>query len=263
MSDNNLDDLILTEPESESGSNRGLLVILGLVVLLLILGVVLANIIFGGTGDDTNTTSESVKEKTEKVLDTKEDSKELELAAKDDKDKDVEKDLAPLDEKDDLEGADMDNNDNDAPKAKEKESNTKETMAAVAAATTAAATTAAVAAKHKVEKVVHKPKPKPRAVVRERRVEHKPKPVVHKPRPKPRREGIRYGGNIYIQVGSFSKGPTERFIDKIRRAGFKYRIKEVNGFRRVLIGPFRSSSDAQKYLGTVRSKVSSSAFIKR
>jgi DedD protein len=258
MSDNNLDDLILTEPESESGSNRGLLVILGLVVLLLILGVVLANIIFGGTGDD-NVTKEGVKPDSAKVIESdKKENLSLNTKASNNKGEaleknDIDKDLAPLDEKDDLVNADIEQHNH------KKQTESKEKIKATAAAATAGIAAATVVTKKHIERVVHKPKP----VVRERRVEHKPKPVVHKPRPKPRREGIRYGGNIYIQVGSFSKGPTERFIDKIRRAGFKYRIKEVNGFRRVLIGPFRSSSDAQKYLGTVRSKVSSSAFIKR
>jgi len=253
MSDNNLDDLILSEPESEGGSNRGLLVILGLVVLLLILGVVLANIIFGNT-DDTNTTTEKVKEKTEKVVDSKKNTdKDIELIGLNNND--IDQDLAPIGEGNDF----LDSNTNNDKQEKES-SKVKEVAAIATAGAVAAATTARNNIKEKKVHIRQTPKPKP--AVRIETETPKPKPVVHR-KPKPRKETIRYGGSTYIQVGSFSRGPTEDFIDKIRRAGFKYRIKEVNGFRRVLVGPFRSASDAQRYLGTVRAKISSSAFIKR
>jgi len=264
MGENNLDDLILTEPESESSSNRGLLVILGLVVLLLILGVVLANIIFGGASDD-NATAQSVKSESAQVLDTNSNTNDnltLETTDANSVDKTVQNnnldsDLAPLDDKDDL-AANVDMNAGALDiKMEEPKENSSENATASAMAATAA--TVATAQKKPTKKE------SPKEVTKPKKVQHKIKNIVKQEKPKPKKKTptVTYGGNIYIQVGSFSRGPSADFIDKIRSAGFKYRIKEVNGFRRVLVGPFRSASDAQKVLGVVKAKISPSAFIKR
>jgi cell division protein FtsN len=266
MGENNLDDLILTEPESEGGSNRGLLVILGLVVLLLILGVVLANIIFGSGSDDNNTTTEGIKSESAQVVDTNSSSNsnmnmamsmDNNVAAatqSGDKKDDLDADLAPLDDKDNIASSNTTNIKDDEPKVE-----TKEIATAAATATATAASTAKKAEPKKAE---------PKKSIKPKRVEHKIKHIVKKRTPKKETRassasGVSYGGNIYIQVGSFSKGPSADFINKIRSAGFKYRIKEANGFRRVLVGPFKSASDAQRVLGSVKSKISPSAFIKR
>ena len=264
MGDNNLDDLILTEPESEGGSNRGLLVILGLVVLLLILGVVLANIIFGDDSD-ANATTENVKMDAAQILDTNSNKENPALALNDTKtgleekaqqDSNLDSDLAPLDAKDILAKEDTVGEDNINVKEEEPKEDINDHAAAAATAATAAASAKAATKRKETPKVKHVTKPK--------KVQHKIKHITtNKPKPKKRSNAINYGGNTYIQVGSFSKGPSADFINKIRSTGLKYRIKEVNGFRRVLIGPFRSSADAQRVLGVVKAKVSSSAFIKR
>jgi len=257
MSDNNLDDLILTEPESESSSNRGLLVILGLVVLLLILGVVLANIIFG-SGNEDNATKEDVKSKPAHVISNNSNDSKLSITKTNSdatENSDLDTDLAPLDDKDNLVNSDMGNDDSINVKNDEPKDNTNDSFTAATTAAGAAAASKAVSTKKETPKVKHTTKPK--------KVQHKIKNIVTKPKPKKRNNTIRYSGNVYIQVGSFSKGPSAEFVNKIRRAGFKYRIKEVNGYRRVLIGPFESDSYAQRYLGTIKSKVSASAFIKR
>jgi len=268
MGENNLDDLILTEPESEGSSNRGLLVVLGLVVLLLILGVVLANIIFGGASDD-NATVQSVKSESAQLLDTNNNTKEnLTLETTDANKADsmaqegnLDNDLAPLDDKDDLANANMNDNALDI-KTEEPKENSNENVAATAAAATAAGV-ASSANRAKKREVVKKEVTKPKKV--QHKIKHIVKQNKPKPKPKPKRKApaVSYGGNTYIQVGSFSKGPSADFINKIRSTGLKYRIKEVNGYRRVLVGPFRSASDAQRVLGVVKAKISPSAFIKR
>ena len=233
----NIEDLVLPEStEDKKSKQKGLYVILGLVILLLIFGVVLANMIFGSASDDSNSTTALKTEQT-KVVDEK-------VAGKSDANKksdNADLDLAPLD--------DTDNGDK---KMEVVKADDEELMKP--------------AKEDKADKIVEDkvapvakpaPKPKPKHVVH-----HKPKPKP-KPHPKPKHVAT-YGGtgNVYIQVGSFSKGPNESFINKIRNSGFKYKIREVNGFRRVLVGPFRNKSEANSVLGAVKSKISQSAFVK-
>ncbi len=246
---NNLDDLIIPEPESEANRKKGLFVLLGLVVLLAIIGVVLTNIIMNPS-DDNKTTK--IKDEISQKIDTSKEFEAIKEKAK------LDDDLAPLDEKDEIEKASI-----------EKEKNFLSKDIIITGASVVGAGAAAAVAKNKRavkeedrdEILEEEPPAKPKKVERKREVVKK---VVRKPKPKKRvRERVNYGGNIYIQVGSFSRGPTSSFINKIRRVGLKYRIKEVNGYRRVLVGPFRSVRDAQRVLPKVRAYISRNAFIKR
>ena len=255
MGESNLDDLILAEPEEGKQKQKGILVILDLVILLLVLGVILANMIFGGPEDVNKTKSndsqamEIKKEpKVAAVAPTTTNNKEnLDLK------EDLDADLAPLDDE---------NTDNlEVIKATDEKANAakKEQKAQANKANDEEEDTQEKTTAKKEKKVVKKEKPKPV-------VKHKPKPKpVAKPKPAPVHKTRKvYGGsgNVYIQVGSFSKGPNQAFIDKIRRAGFKFRIKEVNGLRKVLVGPFRSESEARSLLGIVKSKIAPNAFVK-
>jgi len=262
MGENNLDDLILTEPENESGKNKGLLVILGLVVLLLVLGVVLANVIFGSS-DDNNTTTEGLKLETTQSVDNNanaDNNSNMQLEANDSNSELVNKEnldaeLAPIDDKENIANANETQNSDNLENQNEAKDDTASKNSAKKDESKSETTAVAPIS---VKKDAKKAKPK--------KVKRKIRNVVAKKpfkKATPRAANISYGGDIYIQVGSFSKGPSADFINKIRTAGFKYKIKEANGYRRVLIGPFKNSNDAKNALAGVKAKVSSSAFIKR
>ncbi len=73
-------------------------------------------------------------------------------------------------------------------------------------------------------------------------------------------------GIYYIQVGSFSKyKPDQKFLGKIKNAGFEYSFKKLhtNGkvISKVLIGPFNSDKEARSALKKVRSKIERGAFL--
>ena len=244
INEKNLDDLILEEPEPNN-NKKGLLLILGLVVLLLIIGVVLANMIMGG-GEESNKTQKVQEKELATITDNKKNNiKTDELESKNEN---LDADLAPLD------NDNLDKEDVDIVEPKEENTNIKN-AASAAAATTATALAAKSVTQRREKKVVKK------VVHPKKKIVHK-KAVVHKSTPHQR---ISYGGvgSVYIQVGSFAKGPSQAFINKIRRSGFKYRIQEVNGFRRVLVGPFKNKNEAMQVLGVVKEKISSAAFIKR
>ncbi len=245
MSDSNtLDDLILNDPEPENSKSKGILILLGLVVLLIIVGAILAKMIFSSPDDVKQESNKDVKKEVNLSSNTK-DNKKLQSMPED-------ADLAPLDD------TAMPNADTVAIDDKEKDTKAedkKENSDAMTITRAEPKDNIDTQADTEVKKVEEKAKPKP-----------KPKPkiqnIVHHDKPKTKRL-IGGHGNVYIQVGSFSKGPTESFINKIRRAGFRYRIKEVNGFRRVLVGPFASEAEANRYLGKIKAQISPSAFIKK
>ncbi|MHC3994594.1 SPOR domain-containing protein [Thiomicrolovo sp. ZZH C-3] len=102
------------------------------------------------------------------------------------------------------------------------------------------------------------PAPAPAPVV-------KPKPAPA-PTPAPAVAGHPAPGDVYIQVGSFSRyKPNRTFLDNIKRNGYDYTFHRVviNGAttNKVLVGPFKNRSDAKARLQDVRRKIESGAFI--
>ncbi len=269
MSEANLDDLIIPDNEPQGGKSKSIIALLALIVLLLIVGAVLAKMIFSTPDSDSNSTSTVAKEDTQleqkatvsdnfkaeagnensqkdknsadslddglaRIKDDMSMPKDVDTISAEDANK---KSLKSSNKKDAAKDSLADNQlDMDLDEPKDLKDEQESESAAVS-------------------QPVKNSQPKTKN-------EHKSKPKVHKKIQHAVRTPIGGSGNVYIQVGSFTKGPTESFIDKIRRAGFKYRIKTANGYRRVFVGPFRSRAEAKKYLGRVRAKIAPNAFIK-
>lgn len=109
-----------------------------------------------------------------------------------------------------------------------------------------------------VQPVVKKPQPKPKPATQTRSVSKA------KPAPKPHAAKGRY----YIQVGAFfRKEPSRKFLDSIRRAGFRYTTLEgtKNGvhFKKLLVGPYPSRSAALKDLAIIKRRINQNAYIFR
>lgn len=90
--------------------------------------------------------------------------------------------------------------------------------------------------------------------VLEKPVEKKPvvkKPTVAKPM------------QHYIQVGSFSKDPSKRFLSVIKNSGFKYQLTKANikGIKKLHIGPYKTRADADVALKRVKDRINKSAFV--
>ncbi len=70
----------------------------------------------------------------------------------------------------------------------------------------------------------------------------------------------------FVQIGAFSKKPSNSYISKIKNANFKYKIYqvEVKGklFNKVLIGPYSSRANASDNVENIKKKLNlSSAYI--
>jgi DedD protein len=63
-------------------------------------------------------------------------------------------------------------------------------------------------------------------------------------------------GGYFVQVGAFSKKPSDSFINKIRSGNLKYKIyqHEVNGvlYNKVLIGPYSSKDAASQNIQNIK-----------
>jgi len=84
------------------------------------------------------------------------------------------------------------------------------------------------------------------------------KPVTTKPLPKSV-STTRY----YVQVGSFKKQPSARFVSVIKNNGFRYRItkRATDGTKKLLIGPYKDRASVNRALGQVRDRINKSAFV--
>ncbi len=249
---NTLDDLIITDPEPEKGKSKGLLALLALIILLIIVGAILAKMIFTSSDDNQSASNESIAPAVQTITDSNNLSSNNNSLSSDLQDPD----LAPLDDinssadtiatTEKIDGSIVEDG---APKTKELQNST------------AAKNNKNQELKNDTDEVVVEEIQTKKS---EKKHEEAKKVQKVKPKPKPQHTKKVYGGhgNVYIQVGSFVKGPESSFIEKIRRAGFRFRIKESNGKRRVYVGPFRSREEAKSLLGIVRSKINPDAFIK-
>jgi len=67
----------------------------------------------------------------------------------------------------------------------------------------------------------------------------------------------------YIQVGSFSKDPSTRFLSVIKNSGFSYKLTEANlkGIKKLHIGPYKTRTEANVALKKVKERINKSAFV--
>jgi len=72
------------------------------------------------------------------------------------------------------------------------------------------------------------------------------------------------GVSYFIQVGSFSKyEPNKKFLNSIKTLGYKYKYHDVNGLKKVLVGPFKTEQEAKDARRVLRAKVEPGAFLVR
>lgn len=64
----------------------------------------------------------------------------------------------------------------------------------------------------------------------------------------------------YVQVGSFKRKPTSKYLAKISRLGLPYKVKKTHIYK-VMVGPYKKETTARKKLQTVHRKLNKSAFI--
>jgi len=69
----------------------------------------------------------------------------------------------------------------------------------------------------------------------------------------------------FIQVSVFNKNKhlNKNLLKKIKDNNLSFKVKKVNKFKKVLIGPYYGYSSAKKHLPLIQEKIEKTAFIKK
>ena len=239
MNDHNLDDLIIHDiPPVKNTKSKSLLTIIALLIIVLIVAILLINTLFNSSDTDDIVVDESASFR----------SSELELV--DPKKVDT-KVKTPVIKKPTI-----------SPK---KSTLPKKEVAA-------ATKKPEVKKPELVKETTISPKkdtpvkkdPEPVVSPKAKKVEVK-KPVEKAPVTKKPAEVKQTGDTqkYSIQVGSFSKKPSDRFLSIIKNSGFDYSIVDntLAGTKKLLIGPYTGRKAVDEALVKVRDRISKSAFV--
>ncbi|MGB5506548.1 MAG: SPOR domain-containing protein [Sulfurovum sp.] len=103
-------------------------------------------------------------------------------------------------------------------------------------------------------------KPKPVVKPVEKVVVQKPAQIPVAAKPTPKSVSTK---KYYVQVGSFKKQPSARFISVIKNNGFTYRIirSSADGTKKLLIGPYEDRASVNRVLGQVKDRINKRAFV--
>jgi DedD protein len=257
MNDHNLDDLIIDNIEPKNRKTKSFLTIIALFIVVLIVAIILTRTLLKTPDNDTLIMPDDT---TEHI------APELKLQAKP---KVIEK----------IEERTLENIIDEEPKAPEvkieepleipkpiKVEKEIELAEPVIPAPVKAPKVEEIPAPEPIKEVEPElPVPTPEPVVKAPVVT---KPVVQKPvvkKPVIKKPDVSTSLQYYIQVGSFSKDPSARFLSVIKNSGFEYQLTKANvkGIKKLHIGPYKTRSEVNVALKRVKSRINKSAFVIR
>ena len=251
MNDHNLDDLIIDDAEPKSSKFKGVLTITALIAIMLILGIVFSKIVLKDPDEGKNILEENNTEMISPEL-TLQSTPEIESMPEPDTntssiDEAIAKSFQSEENTTTTKVEELVKETVEIDDKKVVQEVTEETVKNTVATTTVTATSVAVVETVKKKPSIQKPTTPKKST----------KPT------KPSKPKATYSNSHYIQVGSFSKTPSKRFLSIIRNSGFKYKItpRAANGNKRLLIGPYRSKQAAHNALPAVKELINKSAFV--
>lgn len=279
MHDHNLNDLIIDSIEPKNSKTKSLLTIIALFIVVLIVAIILTKILLKAPNNDVLAFEQNATEmiapelklqETPKSQETKKEPSLSNIIENEPKAPVVQtkEQTVEIQEEETLPGTKL----QDAPqlvKSKKEPSlsNITEQEIKVPAAESEQPTTIeeeteeTIKGSTQVEEPVEiaeqsKPKPLIRAVQKTSVPKPIKKPVVADPETV---SSTRY----YIQIGSFKKLPSKRFLSVIINNGFNYTITNptADGTKKLLIGPYNDRASANRTLNQVRDRINKSAFV--
>lgn len=249
MNDHNLDDLIIDTIAPKSNKTKSLLTIIALLIVILIVVIVLTKTLLKSPENPELIFEENVSESIAPELKLQEPSKEVKVAklgegvslsAIIEEEISTLKEIAKPDEKKVIEEKTVEMI--ETPVAEP----TKETVNVTEEVTSAPNVVVPVQAtkpEPEVKKAVTKPIVKPV-------VKLSPKAVT--------------SGKYYVQVSSFkSAHPSQRLLSVIKSSGFTSHVTAVDrtGYKKLLIGPYKTRVDVDKARDVIRIRILKSAFV--
>ena len=246
MNDHNLDDLIIGDPEPGGGKSRSFLSLIALVLIILIVGVLLAKLIFSGPEEIESTEQTELTGMVNPAGQAKKQGAKARPAEQ------IPDELKPI---------------------------TRETLPENEALKPLPSPTAHEK-KSLAPKKVEKPLPlrtgKTPQTVKKAETSAKPKIRLEtKPKPKPAQlfkkvpstsKTAKTGTtkrSYYIQLGSFKRMPEQKFLDRIKNAGYTPLIIRSGDMIKVRIGTYGSYAEAKAKLPEIKSKLGIAGFVVR
>ena len=253
MNDHNLDDLIIDTIAPKSNKTKSLLTIIALLIVVLIVAIILTKTLLKSPENSELLFEENLSESIAPELKLQEPSKEVKVA----KPKEevslstiIEEKITAPDEETKTEITEV-----ATPKAEEKEIPVVETIKEPITITEEVS--------KPVEKEIQKPKEEITKPVIKPVVKTSPKsvkkPTVNKKVPK-----TTTTGRYYVQVSSFkSANPSNRLLSVIKSSGFTSHVSppDRTGYKKLLIGPYKTRADVDKARDIVRDRILKSAFV--
>lgn len=268
MHDHNLDDLIIDNIEPKSSKTKSFLTIVALLIVVLIVGIILTKILLKNPNDDKLAFEQNAIEMIAPELKLKEIVKSPEV-------------------KKEISLSNITEQEIKAPVVETKKSVTaKEPVVVIQEKRTEEAVKEVVTVKEpkivieeeKTEepvketvKIIKPIEPEKVKVPMIKASKPMAKPVQEIVVPKPIKKSVVTTHipatvstkSYYIQVGSFKKSPSTRFISVIKNTGFNHKITEpdVDGTKKLLIGPYKDRTSVDRALAQVRDRINKSAFV--
>ncbi|WP_457606584.1 SPOR domain-containing protein [Nitratifractor sp.] len=240
MNDHNLDDLIIGEPDHGGGKSKSFLTLVALLLIILIVGIVLVKLILGG-GEEELSEKSSPTELTSVVNPGMEKAEATQKRAHEEP---IPEELKPITEE------------RLTPPPVSKPKAQPKPKSAVKKPTASKPTV-----KKPEAKPTPKPTPKPTA-----KSQTKPKAERKPTSPSKlfkQKDAAASGKSYYIQVGSFKRPPTQKFLDEMKAKGYEPIIVKSGQMIKVRVGPYGSYGDAKAKLPEIKEKLGISGFVVR
>ena len=258
MNDHNLDDLIIDNIKPKNGKAKSLLTIVALLIVVLIVAIILTKIILKDPNEtnvsleENNTEMISPELRLQNVTKKKEEAKE-ETKLSSIIEKELSEPVKAPEVKEIVETAETVQVEKPKTEVAEPANLKIEEVKEEVAAPQSVEITKEFAQSPTAPEVKESPKAE-EVVVHET----KPTPVEKK---KPKTVTSVSGHTFYIQVGSFSKTPSSRFLGVIKSSGFNYKITTTGKTKKLLIGPYKDRASANTALVRVKDRINKSAFV--
>jgi len=256
MNDHNLDDLIIGEPEPRGGKSKSLLSLIALVIILVVAGVFLAKLIFGGPEEDRKT---ETTELTGLVAPKTNTTTHRPIARPDEE---IPEELKPITRESLPETSELPPLENVQP-VKPKTGKSKPAAAEKAVTESPAEKT------EKIIKTVKKPSGSSETKTKKAVAKSVPKkkPAVKSAKKtapsKLFKKSAAAKKSYYIQIGSFKRKPDQKYFDKISAKGYKPVIVKTGEMIKVRVGPYSSYDEAKSNLPVVKEKLGIDGFVVR
>jgi DedD protein len=274
MNDHNLDDLIIDNIEPKNNKTKSFLTIIALVIVVLIVAIILTKIILKDPNaeklafEENNTEMISPELTLQSATESRVEKEEAELSnilestlkapapmeeiAKETVE--ITKETVVEESTKEEERLQKEKEYEEVRRARVEEERVEKEKAAQA-----------LASREKAERekaAQEKVQPKVKSVPTPTIVKTQKKPAV-KPVSVPVEPSSTTSQGYYIQVGSFTKTPSSRFLSIIKNSGFDYKItpKAANGTKKLLIGPYKNRASADAALIRVKDRINKNAFV--